>query len=164
MLYRNSVMAAVAIAIILAVWLAREMRANEKLEVQLAAANDKRQVMAERERCAAQAEKKFHDLGFSENSAGPSVAMYADHYDAAKSRCFMTIDSTNYTNTSEIITRFLFDAYEQREFAEYTWMSSQTKKYWEVPPVECKLMPASGEERNCKSEQEYLAFVAQYMH
>jgi len=60
------------------------------------------------------------------------------------------------------IYHYLADAYERRKYAEYTW-ASKDKKYWEVPPMTCKLIPSSASEQICKSEDEYKAFVATYV-
>jgi len=75
----------------------------------------------------------------------------------------MAIESITVTKGNIVNNRLLIDAYEQREYAEYTWMSRKDKKYWEVPPSICKLIPLSTSEQFCKSENEYKAFVANYM-
>ena len=77
----------------------------------------------------------------------------------------MTIQTTDINTTpgTMLVNRFLLDAYEQMEFGEYTWMSSKTKKAREVLPISCKLIPSSGNERFCNTEEEHLAFVARYM-
>jgi hypothetical protein len=76
----------------------------------------------------------------------------------------MTIHSFNTSAKSQSsFSKNLIDAYEQREYAEYLWITDKVKKYWEVPPVMCRLIPAFGNEHLCKSEDEYDAFVASYM-
>lgn len=117
------------------------------------------------EKCALQAEKMFRTLGYKGVQQNGNFDLYRSHWNAKLNKCFMTIESTNVTTTSGtmFINRFLFDAYEQREYAEYTWMSSKVKKYWEVPPMICKLISSSDDEQLCKSEEEYKAFVARYM-
>jgi hypothetical protein len=74
----------------------------------------------------------------------------------------MTIEATAY-DSRQITNRFLLDAYEQREYAEYTWMSDNVKKYWEVRPMACKEIPASGPEQVCDSDEGYRAIVRRYM-
>jgi len=39
----------------------------------------------------------------------------------------------------------------------------QTKKYWEVPPTTCELIPTSREKTICSSRDEFDAFVSKYM-
>jgi hypothetical protein len=57
----------------------------------------------------------------------------------------------------------LYDAIERRFYAAYLWTSRADKKYWEVPPMVCELTPSHGEKKYCKSEDEFNAFVAEYM-
>lgn len=166
---RTALIGVLAVAAVLMIWLVLEIGINgkltdqvRKLDVQIAA-NTKTNLIAMREKCAAQAERKFHALGYNENASGMDSAIYANHYNPRLEKCFLAIESTSYSNGHQFTNRFLLDAYEQREFAEYTWMSSDTKKYWDVPPMVCKLMPNSNDERMCKSEDEYKAFVARYM-
>ena len=73
----------------------------------------------------------------------------------------------NETSDNRIPGHFFFshhllDAYEGRTYAEYLWGEKQGKKYWEVPPIFCRLIPSSGQEQSCNSEEEYKAFVARY--
>jgi hypothetical protein len=56
----------------------------------------------------------------------------------------------------------LYDAAERRVYAAYLWISG-TKKYWEVPPSQCELTPSYTEKRFCKTEDEFNAFIAEYM-
>ncbi len=121
------------------------------------------------EKCAQQAEQVFRKLGYNEKGTPTNgqIAIYQNHYNPAFKKCFMTLETTTVSSTNGVgigaETRFLFDAYEQREYAEYDWLPVKDKKYWEVPPINCKLIPASGDERICKSEDEYKAYVATYM-
>ncbi len=117
------------------------------------------------ERCATQADKVFRQQGYSEQGGmqNGQTAVYQDHYNATLKKCFMTLEVTGISSSSEAITKFLVDAFEQRIYAEYDWISSNTKKYWEVPPFRCDLSPPSGDEISCHSDDEYKAFVARYM-
>jgi len=116
-------------------------------------------------KCAAQAEKVFHAMGYKENQPNGTLDVYQSHYNVAANKCFMTMETTDIHTTpgTMVITKFLLDAFEQREYAEYTWISSKTKKFWEVPPAACKLIPSSGGEQLCRTEDEYKAFVARFM-
>jgi hypothetical protein len=55
------------------------------------------------------------------------------------------------------------DAYERRIYANYQWISRPNKKYWEVPPSTCELIPSLKDKRHCNSREEFDAFVADYM-
>ena len=109
--------------------------------------------------CALQAEKVFHQVGWKENAWQDGLlATYSSHYHHKLGKCFMTIEvSGKYTGKS------LLDAYERRDYAEYMWVPDKVKKFWEVPPAECLLIPSSGSQQICKSEEEFKEFVAHYM-
>ena len=55
------------------------------------------------------------------------------------------------------------DAFEQRTYASYFWAADAVKKYWEVPPKVCELIPSFREKRSCSSDDEFEEFVATYM-
>lgn len=110
------------------------------------------------EKCALQADKIFRQSGYLELSAG-AASSYQSHYNAKQGKCFMAIESARLGTTF----RFLLDAHEQRLYAQYMWVPDKIKKYWEVPPKLCKLTVSSTDETQCKTEEEYNAFVAGYM-
>jgi len=123
----------------------------------------KQDMLALQEKCANQAEKMFRQLGFkfSSNSLGSDTLQ--SHFNTRLNRCFMTVESTAYQNGQMSTNRFLLDAYEQREYGSYFWVSDSVKKYWEVQPVSCKEMPLSADEHVCHSDDEYKAIVKRYM-
>ena len=110
-------------------------------------------------KCAMQAEKMYQHLGYK--LSGPDV--YQSHYNEKLNKCFMLIETTRVAGESISNGKYLFDAYEQREYANYIWMTHPGKKYWEVPPAVCELIPSTGAKTDCKSEDEYKDFVARYM-
>jgi len=117
------------------------------------------------EKCAEQAKKVFHSLGYKDTQQNLNTDVYQSHYNTKLGKCFMAVESTNMTTSpgTQFTNRILLDAFEQREYAEYTWMSRKDKKYWEVPPTVCKLIESSTSEQICKSEDDYKAFVAKYV-
>ena len=116
-------------------------------------------------KCAEQAKKVFHALGYKDAQQNGNADTYQSHYNTKFGKCFLAIESMNVTTNpgTQFINRVLLDAFEQREYAEYTWMSRKDKKFWEVPPTICKLIASSTSEKICKSEDEYKAFVASYI-
>jgi hypothetical protein len=117
------------------------------------------------EACANRAESIFHQSGYGQiglQSDGKSTVVYQNHYNDNLKKCFMTIETTTLDENHTTI-RFLMDALEQREYAEYTWMSAKDKKYWEVPPIICWLWSSLDDKTPCHSEEEYNTFVARYM-
>ena len=156
-------------------WLLRtELAANSQLRgesAQLAAQlADKTRLesLQLQEKCAEQAKKVFRTLGYKElkdTQQSPNTDTYQSHYNAKLGKCFMAIERVDMTTTpgKQFINRMLLDAFEQREYAEYTWISRNDKKDWEVPPMICKLIESSSSEQVCKTEGEYKAFVAKYV-
>jgi hypothetical protein len=142
-----------------------QMRSEiEQLQGQLAD-KSKLQDLQLQAKCAEQAKKVFHELGYKDTQQNLNTDIYQSHYNTKLGKCFMAVESTDMTTNpgTQFTYRFLMDAFEQREYAEYTWMSRKDKKYWEVPPTICKLMESSTKVQVCKSEDEYKAFIARYI-
>ena len=121
------------------------------------------------EKCAEQAKKVFNE--FVSKNAPQKLDLdldnYQSHYNTKLGKCFVHIRSTRMFNQPGPVTmsinRFLMDAYEQKVYAGYSWMSRLDKKSSEVPPITCNLIASSGSAQICKSEDEYNAFVATYI-
>ena len=101
-----------------------------------------------KEKCALQAERMFRILGFD--------GSYVSHYNSTLNKCLMTVDTG--TVRPLRITKFLYDAYERREYASY----QQTGNV-QNPPEDCNLKPPGEKPMYCNSSQEYEAFIARYM-
>jgi len=119
--------------------------------------------------CAAQSRKAFQEYEY-EFTNGPGgkhfrtiSSNYQSHYNTKLKKCMALIESTrmlaNQSSTSLILT----DAFERRDYAYYLWVSREGKKYWEVPPSQCELIPSLREKKNCTTREEFDAFVAGYM-
>ena len=143
--------------------LSARMRQLETASAQASA----HQVAAEKVECARRAGERFQKLGYADQKAGwhegNLSATYQSHHNPTLSRCLMTVETTNITAASEIVQRFLVDVDEQREFAEYSWVSSNAKLASDQPPIICRLIPSATSESKCRSDGEYKAFVARYM-
>ena len=88
---------------------------------------------------------------------------YESHYNTKINRCLILVTRMYSFGGKTSTSKNLYDAFERREYAEYLWTSRADKKYWEVPPLSCQLAPSHGETKYCKSEDEFNAFVAEYM-
>jgi hypothetical protein len=62
-----------------------------------------------------------------------------------------------------ITSKNLYDAFEGKEYASYIWSTQKDKKFWEVPPLRCKITLPSGQEKTCHSTEEFDELVKQYM-
>src|SRR6516165_7260725 len=121
---------------------------QQQAQTQLAALADKskQDALALQEKCAAQAEKVFGQLGYKSNLTSENLDNNSlqSHFIQKFNKCFMTIEENRYDSDRVFTSRFLLDAYEQREYGEYIWMSDKVKKYWEVQPIVCKEIPLAG--------------------
>lgn len=143
----------------------RELRGEVRQIKSQLADSSKAESLQLQQKCAEQAMTLFHALGYKDSHLNFNSDLYQSHYNPKLGKCFVEITSTDLSTSpgTEAINRVLFDAVERRVYAEYGWMSSKTKKYWEVPPWNCRLTPSSANEQPCKSEDEYKAFVAKYI-
>jgi len=120
--------------------------------------------------CAAQAKKAFLEWD-AESKKSELFNMeplelsndYQSHYNTKLKKCLILIESSSWLAKTQTITVYLSDAYERRIYASYIWNSHPTKKYWEVPPSTCELVPSLRNKKTCTSREEFDAFVADYM-
>jgi hypothetical protein len=117
--------------------------------------------LSEQKMCADQAKKFFKDTDFADDSKHPLKNEFTSHYDASRKICYVRIDYSMKTGgKSEVsISSYVFDAFEGRNVAAYTWISETGKKYWEVKPVECSIKPVGEPKRYCTTTEEFEAEV-----
>jgi hypothetical protein len=136
------------------------------------------QTLDDQERCATQAEKAFQTWKREDRAEGERVgsslvfADYSSHYNTKLQKCLMLVEAQHQlghltqaspSGPTSSTTAALTDAYERRTYAVYVWMSRPDKKYWEVPPTSCELIPTPREKRNCATREEFDDFVARYL-
>jgi hypothetical protein len=136
------------------------------------------QTLDDQERCATQAEKAFQTWKREDRAEGERVgsslvfADYSSHYNTKLQKCLMLVEAQHQlghltqaspSGPTFSTTAALTDAYERRTYAVYVWMSRPDKKYWEVPPTSCELIPTPREKRNCATREEFDDFVARYL-
>ena len=121
--------------------------------------------------CATQARKAFQEWEKDQNepkykSSFPLVsADYQSHYNTKIKKCLVLIEANHSATKNEQISTsvLLTDAFERRVYANYLWISRPNKMYWEVPPMTCELLPSLRDQKQCKTREEFDAFVADYM-
>ena len=119
--------------------------------------------------CAAQARKAFYEweAEWKNDPAGKAFKTlssdYQSHYNTKLKKCLMLTESIRLMGNQSQTSVYLSDAYERRIYASYLWVLHETKKYWEVPPITCELIPSLREKKHCNSREEFDAFVAGYM-
>jgi hypothetical protein len=119
--------------------------------------------------CATQARKAFQEWEIErtkveEKFGGTDVLSdYQSHYNTKLKKCLILIQATSMRGNQFSTSVHLSDAYERRIYASYIWISEQGKKYWEVPPTSCELIPSLRQKKSCTTREEFDNFVAQYM-
>ena len=83
--------------------------------------------LAQQKMCDEQAAKKF-----SENGHG-KYDTYTSHYDPTVNVCYIRVHSVS-AEKFPMVTDVVYDAFGGRVYANYMWINSQNKKYWEVSP------------------------------
>lgn len=113
------------------------------------------------EKCARQAREEFKLYGWDKRE----TAALSNHYNATVNKCFMEIAAadTKSVRGEMVESKTVSDAFEGKVVGSYIWGTQKNKKYWEVPPLQCKVTLTSGEEKICHSEKEFDEMVKQYM-
>lgn len=114
-----------------------------------------------RERCAKQARQKFVEDGWEKPPYGAveNYVFYGNHYSETQNRCFMQLENNSFPMTTVVIS----DAFEGKVYGTYQWRADAVKKYWEVPPITCKVTSVAGVERACSSRDEFDQLAKTYM-
>lgn len=114
------------------------------------------------DRCAKQAREEFdHQEQETRALSGQKSALddFSNHYNEGLNRCFLLVESTGPTMASAT----LWDAFDRQVMGSYVWVNPKGKPYWEVGPTQCRVVLPSGEEKTCKSEDEFNALIKSYM-
>lgn len=110
------------------------------------------------EKCARQAREVFKGDGLDK----APFASFSNHYNEKLNKCFVLLE--NHVIAGEAVTSTrLDDAFEGKVFGNYLWQTEKNKKYWEVPPLACNVVLESGEEKVCKSSEEFNQLIKPYM-
>ena len=112
------------------------------------------------EKCSRQALSEFKDIGYDgpEYKTAEKSANLANHYNADLNKCFMEVDTSDFTkstiddNYSDIT---ISDAYERKEYAAFALISYDV--------VDCYVLKSSGEKQRCKSVDEFKELIRQFM-
>lgn len=119
------------------------------------------QSLQQQEACARQAKLAFEEYNSLNHNP---LADYQSHYNTKLNKCLILIDDQMVPSGKEFLTTaMLMDAFERRVYGSYSWRSQPNKKYWEVPPITCELIPTTREKTFCRSRDEFDAFVSKYM-
>jgi hypothetical protein len=116
--------------------------------------------LSQQKMCDEQAEKQFKIYGTP--AKGDTANEYVSHYDARANVCYMMIHRGGISYGNPTVSNVVSDAFEGRVYANYIWINSGKKKYWEVAPMECDVKPRGQPEIKCKSSDEFDALIDKY--
>jgi hypothetical protein len=120
----------------------------------IASATARAQTLQEQATCAAQAEKTFRRDNPDQKPGG--IMSYESHYNPQMDRCFILERQDGVVADKSYADLTLVDAFENHTLA---WYSEDNSKAGGV----CGLMPDHVTRKDCKSGEEFNAFVARYM-
>lgn len=111
--------------------------------------------LAQQKMCDEQAAKKF-----SENGHG-KYDTYTSHYDPTVNVCYVRVESFS-AEKFPVVTDVVYDAFGGRVYANYTWINSHNKKFWEVPPSTCEIHIPGKPDETCKTNAEFDELTEKY--
>ncbi len=110
-------------------------------------------------KCARQALEWFKAMGWDKER----FAVFTDHYSPKLNKCFVEVENTSVDYGVPMNSKIVADAFEGKLYGSYVWDNPRGKKYWEVPPTICRVTLSSGEEKQCRSSEEFDELAKQYM-
>lgn len=111
--------------------------------------------LAQQKMCDEQAAKKFSENGHEKYDA------YTSHYEPTVNVCYIRVNSTS-VKKFPIVTDVVYDAFGGRIYANYMWINSQNKKFWEVPPSKCEIYIPDKPVEKCNSAEEFNKLTGKY--
>jgi hypothetical protein len=122
--------------------------------------NTRQATLAQQKICADQATRSFNGSDFSKHGKADTMSYeYTSHYDAAANVCYIMVIGTFNGKGKPAASDLVYDAFEGRVYANYVWINTQNKKYWEVPPMMCSVKPRGGDELTCHSSDEFETLI-----
>jgi hypothetical protein len=141
--------------------LRQEQERVRQLNAKLEEATSKSALFDREEKCAKQARDNFRSDGWEKHA----MAVFTNHFNSKFNKCYMEIQDTDSKSTpgTIITSTTLSDAFEGKVYGTYIWASDKTKKYWQVPPLECDVTLPNGEKKVCHSSDEFDNLIKVYM-
>jgi hypothetical protein len=126
--------------------------------------------LAQQKMCDEQAGKKYRDFQTPDSATkdfdrnNESLSSYTSHYDPTENICYIRINTTSAAKNGKgsMVSEVVFDAFGGREYAEYTWINSENKKFYEVAPSVCEIEIPGKPQQLCKSDTEFDELTEQY--
>lgn len=119
--------------------------------------------LAQQKMCDEQAAKKFHEnenSAFHEKERSALIGSYTSHYDPTVNVCYVRVHSIGGKNP--MVADVVYDAFGGRVYANYMWINSQNKKYWEVSPSQCEIDIPGRPDEKCATSAEFDQLTEKY--
>jgi hypothetical protein len=117
--------------------------------------------LAQQRMCDEQAGKRFHDDDTDNLPKSKDlISSYTSHYDPDVNVCYIRIHSIG--GKPAMVSDVVYDAFGGRIYANYMWINSQNKKYWEVSPSMCEIHIPRKPDETCKSDKEFDELTEKY--
>lgn len=158
---RTIILVLLAVAIGLGVFAGQQATMIKEQQGQLVAANDRRKAesLTLQAQCAKQAKATWDATGFTDRD----FASYQNHYNSRLNKCIVYLENRVVSAKSNTENRTVFDAFENKDYGSYIWQSVENKNFNEVPPFVCFVQSASGEKKECHSQDEFDQLIKAYM-
>ena len=119
--------------------------------------------LAQQKMCDEQAGKKFRENDGSDDipKSRSTISSYTSHYDPTVNVCYIRVNSTSAEKFPTVVD-VVYDAFGGRVYANYMWINSQNKKYWEVPPSKCEIYVPGKATEACHSDSEFDELTEKY--
>lgn len=75
--------------------------------------------------------------------------------------CYIRVDSIS-AEKFPVVTEVVYDAFGGRVYANYMWINSQNKKFWEVSPSTCAIHIPGRPDEICKTDAEFDELTEKY--
>lgn len=111
--------------------------------------------LAQQKMCDEQAAKKFGENGHGKYDT------YTSHYDPTVNVCYIRVHSIS-AEKFPMVTDVVYDAFGGRVYANYMWINSHNKKYWEVSPSTCEIHIPDKPDETCKTDTEFDELTEKY--
>lgn len=118
--------------------------------------------LAQQKMCDEQAAKKFHEERYSDFEKKDELPLtsYTSHYDPAVNVCYVRVHSVHIT--PPIVSDRVYDAFGGRVYANFVWIGTRDKKFWEVPPTECDFNIPGKPEEKCATDTQFDDLTEKY--
>jgi hypothetical protein len=119
--------------------------------------------LSQQKQCADQSKRAFDEYVASvKNSKDGMGYGFTSHFDQKNNICYILVNGGPMMNRKPAFSSMVFDAYEGRQYADYFWMNTDNKKYWEVAPLLCNVQPRNAEQILCQSDEEFTSLIEKY--